>query len=49
MTYLLFHGRHITHTAFQEQYLWEILSSPLSKLDLIGKQKFSINDKITLF
>lgn len=47
MTYLLFHGRHITHTAFQEQYLWEILSSPLSKLDLIGKQKFSKNDKIT--
>lgn len=47
MTYLLFHGRHITHTAFQEQYLWEILSSPLAKLDIIGKQKFSKDEKIS--
>ncbi len=47
MAYLLFHGRHITHTAFQERYLWEILNTPIGKLDLIGETNIDPHEKIT--
>ena len=33
MTYLLFPGRHLLHTSFQEQYLRQVLQAPLAQLD----------------
>ncbi|MES3005202.1 MAG: methyltransferase domain-containing protein [Patescibacteria group bacterium] len=47
MAYLLFPGRHLLTTAFQQNYLWDILRLPVSKLDLVGDYKGDSNDKIT--
>lgn len=46
MAYLLFHGRHLIHTAFQEKYLEEVLSTTIDKLDLSGNNSIKDN-KIT--
>ena len=46
MAYLLFPGRHLLNTTFQEEYLWSILGVSLKKLDLYGKNQFDDNDKI---
>lgn len=47
MAYLLFPGRHLILTKFQEEYLWEILRLPATKLNLIGDKKWADNDKLT--
>ncbi|MCX6755047.1 MAG: methyltransferase domain-containing protein [Candidatus Nomurabacteria bacterium] len=46
MAYLLFHGRHILNTSFQEKYLWQILNLPFSKLDFIGPNNFNPDERI---
>ncbi|MEK7228067.1 MAG: methyltransferase domain-containing protein [Patescibacteria group bacterium] len=46
MTYLLFHGRHIIQTTFQEKYLSEALSLPIEKLQVF-EGVLPKDDKIT--
>jgi cyclopropane fatty-acyl-phospholipid synthase-like methyltransferase len=46
MAYLLFPGRHLLTTAFQRDYLWEVLRLPISKLSILGDYKGSQDDKI---
>lgn len=46
MAYLLFPGRHLLNTAFQEEYLWNILRLPIKKLDLYGNYQGDLEDKI---
>jgi len=45
--YLLFHGRHIVHTREQEKLLWEVLNTPVGKLDLFGQTNINPEAKIT--
>lgn len=45
MRYLLFPGRHILNTSFQEDYLWEILRLPLNKLTFL-EGGFESDEKI---
>lgn len=45
--YLLFPGRHILFTRFQEQYLWEVLNLPVHKLDLYGPNALPAGGRIT--
>lgn len=47
MAYLLFPGRHLFNTKFQEQTLWDILRLPVKKLDLHGKCEIDGDEKIT--
>ena len=47
MAYLLFPGRHILNTSFQEKYLWEILRLPIKKLEIVGNSKLSPDEQIT--
>lgn len=47
MTYLLFPGRHLLTTAFQQEYLWDILRLPISKLDILNEFKGDKNEKIS--
>jgi len=37
MTTLLFPGRHIVNTRFQEQYLFEVLRRPLAQLSMLNR------------
>lgn len=46
MIYLLFPGRHLLNTKFQEEYLWSVLRLPIEKLDLINPRNFGSNEKI---
>lgn len=47
MAYLLFPGRHLLNTKFQETYLWDILRLPVGKLDLVGQTSISSEERIT--
>lgn len=47
MAYLLFPGRHLLNTSFQESYLWDILRLPVGKLDLVGGGALNPDEKIT--
>ncbi len=46
MAYLLFPGRHLLNTKFQEEYLWDVLRLPIKKLDLYGDCQLNPEDKI---
>lgn len=46
MAYLLFPGRHLLNTKFQEEYLWDVLRLPIKKLDLYGDCQLDPEDKI---
>lgn len=37
MATLLFPGRHIVNTRFQEEYLFQVLQRPLAQLDILGQ------------
>ena len=37
MATLLFPGRHIINTRFQEQYLFEVLGRPLAQLEILNR------------
>ena len=39
MAYLLFPGRHIVNTRFQEEYLFSVLKRPIEQLPLLGDRK----------
>ncbi len=47
MAYLLFPGRHLLNTSFQESYLWDILRLPVGKLDLVGGGALDPDERIT--
>ena len=47
MAYLLFPGRHLLNTRFQDEYLLGVLRLPIKKLDLLGSSKVDPEDKIT--
>src|ERR1035437_1850505 len=47
MKYLLFPGRHLVNTKFQEEYIREILSSPISELSVLGQNTWSDKDRIS--
>ncbi|MBI4128672.1 MAG: methyltransferase domain-containing protein [Parcubacteria group bacterium] len=47
MAYLLFPGRHLLNTQFQETYLWDTLRLPIAKLDLLGESPLDESDRIT--
>jgi hypothetical protein len=47
MAYLLFPGRHLVNTKFQENYLREVLTGTIDKLPLIGKSAVPANERIT--
>ncbi|KKW29167.1 MAG: Methyltransferase type 12 [Parcubacteria group bacterium GW2011_GWB1_52_7] len=47
MAYLLFPGRHLLNTVFQERYLWETLPLPIKKMDFLGTPQMTVNDKIS--
>ena len=46
MAYLFFPGRHLLTTAFQERYLKEVLSLPVSKMKLLGTPHMGGDEKI---
>ncbi len=46
MAYLLFPGRHLLTTAFQESYLWDILRLPLETLPLFGAVHIPADERI---
>ncbi len=46
MIHLLFPGRHLLNTKFQEDYLWEVLRLPISKLNLIRNGDVPTDEKI---
>ncbi len=46
MIYLLFPGRHLLNTKFQEDYLWGVLRLPIEKLNLIKNGRLAPDDKI---
>jgi SAM-dependent methyltransferase len=46
MAYLLFPGRHLLNTKFQETYLRDILSRSAGELQLVGNSKVPASEKI---
>jgi hypothetical protein len=46
VAYLLFPGRHLLTTSFQEEYLKNILGLPVSKLELLGEYSGNKDHKI---
>lgn len=46
MIHLLFPGRHLLNTKFQEDYLWEVLRLPLGKLNLLNSGRLKPDEKI---
>lgn len=46
MAYLLFPGRHLINTSFQERYLTDLLKSPIEKMKFLGELKIPPNEKI---
>jgi SAM-dependent methyltransferase len=46
MAHLLFPGRHLLNTAFQKKYLYEVLSKPVSELDILGENSLERSEKI---
>lgn len=46
MAYLLFPGRHLLTTKFQEEYLWEVLPLPIKKLELWGETQVDGDETI---
>ncbi|MBI2054858.1 MAG: hypothetical protein HYT39_02035 [Candidatus Sungbacteria bacterium] len=47
MAYLLFPGRHILNTSFQEKYLWEVLRLPVKELNISNGEKLPPGESIT--
>lgn len=46
MVFLLFPGRHLLNTKFQERYLQELLASPIGKMNFLGDLKIAPEEKI---
>ncbi len=46
MTILLFPGRHLLQSAFQEQYLRDIVNTPLDKLEFLPGSQLQVSDPI---
>lgn len=46
MAFLLFPGRHLLNTSFQERYLRELLALPIGKMNFLGDLKIGPNEKV---